>query len=36
MEIGLVEDEVPARVVTSFFQTSGELCAGTASTNNQA
>lgn len=36
MEMGLVEGEAPARVIASFFQTSGELGAGTASINNQA
>lgn len=36
MEMGLVEGEAPARVISSFFQASGELGAGTANTNNQA
>lgn len=36
MEMGLVEGEAPARVIASFFQTSGEPGAGTANTNNQA
>lgn len=36
MEMGLVEGEAPTRVIASFFQTSGELGAGTANTNNQA
>lgn len=36
VEMGLVEGEEPARVIASFFQTSGELGAGTANTNNQA
>lgn len=36
MEMGLVEGEAPAQVIASFFQTSGELGAGIANTNNQA
>lgn len=36
MEMGLVEGEAPTRMTASFFQTSGELVADTANTNNQA
>lgn len=36
MEMGLVEGEAPPRAITSLFQTSGELDADTANTNNQA
>lgn len=35
MEMGVVEGEAPARAIASFFETSGELSAGTANTDNQ-